>query len=70
MLIILELNKIYNEDFLSNNLPNESIDLVVTDPPYKLTSGGVSGLMKDGIFDKSVYDNKGKLFNKIMKFSD
>lgn len=31
------LNKIYNEDFILfslNNIPSESIDLIVTDPPY------------------------------------
>ena len=38
----MELNKIYNEDFLLNNLKSESIDLVVTDPPYKTITGGNS----------------------------
>ena len=33
---ILELNKIYNEDCLKgmSKIPNESIDLIVTSPPY------------------------------------
>ena len=35
-----------------------SCDLVLTDPPYKLTSGGGDIKMK-GKFDKSNYNNKG-----------
>lgn len=34
------MNTILNEDFLLNNLPDNSIDLVVTDPPYKTITGG------------------------------
>lgn len=45
-MIDIETNIIYNEDFLLNNLPDNSIDLVVTDPPYKLTSGGCKGGLK------------------------
>ena len=42
---MLELNKIYNEDCLEGmkKIPDESIDLVVTDPPYKITSRGTNG---------------------------
>lgn len=36
-------------------------DCVVSDPPYPLTSGGKSGLMR-GIFDPDEYDNGGNLF--------
>ena len=34
--------KLYNEDCLDilKTIPNESIYLVVTDPPYKVISGG------------------------------
>jgi len=46
-----------------------SVGLVVTDPPYKLTSGGLSGVCTGGIFDPSVYDNKGRLFG-VPKFSE
>ena len=44
---MLELNRIYNMDCLEGLklIPSESIDLVVTDPPYKLTSRGTSGNM-------------------------
>lgn len=43
----MELNKIYNEDCLEGmkRIPDDSIDLVCTDPPYKLTSRGSSGTM-------------------------
>ena len=36
--------KLYNDDCLKvlNTLPNESIDLVVTDCPYKIIAGGVT----------------------------
>lgn len=37
-------------------------DVCITDAPYRLTSGGNNGAMKDGIFDKSVYNNNGNLF--------
>ena len=41
-----ELNKIYNEDCYEaiKNIPDKSIDLIVTDPPYQiehLTGGGM-----------------------------
>ncbi|BDR74236.1 site-specific DNA-methyltransferase (plasmid) [Clostridium tetani] len=38
----MDTNIILNEDFLLNNLPNESVDLIVTDPPYKTITGGDS----------------------------
>lgn len=43
----IELNKIYNEDCLEGmkRIPDDSIDLVCTDVPYKLTSRGSSGTM-------------------------
>jgi site-specific DNA-methyltransferase (adenine-specific) len=41
----MEINKIYNEDCLDvmKRMPNESIDLIATDPPYKVTARGTSG---------------------------
>jgi site-specific DNA-methyltransferase (adenine-specific) len=48
-----------------------SVDLVFTDPPYKITSGGnTSGLMKGGIFDPLVYNNNGNLVNKTLDFAE
>lgn len=36
------------------------VDCIVTDPPYKLTSGGPSGLLR-GAFDPEIYDNSGSI---------
>ena len=43
----MELDVIYNEDCLEGmkRIPDGSVDLVVTDPPYRLTSRGTSGSM-------------------------
>lgn len=30
----MDLNKIYHDNFLKNNLPNKSVDLIIADPPY------------------------------------
>lgn len=46
------------------NIPNESINLIVTDPPYKITSRGSSGTM--GGYWKEEIAKKGKIF----KFND
>lgn len=53
---MLEVNKIYNKDCLDGikNIDNESIDLVLTDPPY--------GLNKEGIYN----DNNLSLFYSIL----
>lgn len=39
---MIELNKIYNEDCLEGmkRIPDKSVDLIVTDPPYKTITGG------------------------------
>ena len=41
----MELNNIYNIDVLEfmKTLEDGSIDLIVTDPPYKVTSRGNAG---------------------------
>lgn len=43
----MEIDKIYNEDCLvgMKNIPDSSIDLIVTDPPYRVTSRGGSSTM-------------------------
>jgi len=41
--LIIDINLIYNEDFLANKLPDNSIDLCITDPPYKVVSRGSVG---------------------------
>ena len=52
----MELNKIYNMDCLEafKLIDDSSIDLVVTDPPYKIISGGC----------RTVGDKCGGIFNK------
>lgn len=42
---MIELDKIYNEDCLvgMKQIPDGTIDLCVTDPPYELTEGGCCG---------------------------
>lgn len=40
-------------------------DLLVTDPPYELTSGGKSGQGMSGKFDAEVYDNSGFLMDTV-----
>ena len=71
---MLELNKIYNMDCLEGlkQIPDNSIDLVVTDPPYKIEQGGCSNKAVTinacgGILNKHDGDNielvkKGKIF--------
>lgn len=50
----MKINIVYNEDCLNimNNMLSGSVDLIATDPPYKITSRGSSGsaggmLLKD-----------------------
>lgn len=55
---MIEVNKIYNMDCLEGmkTIPDKSIDLIVTDPPYKTTSrggtGNSGGMCKTEIFSK------------------
>lgn len=65
----MQLNIIHNEDFLLNDLPNESVDLVVTDPPYKLVQGGCTN---KAVRLKGATDLKsGSVFsNNSIKFKD
>lgn len=55
--------KLYNEDCLKilKNINNNSIDLIVTDPPYKLTKRGSSGTM--GGYWKSEKAKQGIIFD-------
>ena len=45
---------------LMKQIPNEMIDLIVTDPPYKVTNRGNSGTMGGMMADKKTM--KGKVF--------
>ena len=57
----MQLNIIHNEDFLLNDLPNECVDLVVTDPPYECISGGKPH--KKGQPSGMLSKNDGKIFD-------
>lgn len=46
-----------------------AVDLIVTDPPYKLESGGRSGLT-GGKFDPEVYTNDGSIIPCDIEFAD
>lgn len=54
--------ELYNGDCLEimKSIPDNSIDLIVTDPPYKVTARGGSGTM--GGYWKSDIARKGKIF--------
>lgn len=59
----IELNRIYQRDCIEGMrmIPDKSVDLVVTDPPYVIEAGGGTGGLRSGIFHR----NKGgrNLFN-------
>jgi len=59
---MVELNKIYNEDFLLNSLPDNCVDLVVTDPPYKCISGGHEKGLSYKHIGSITQKNDGKIF--------
>lgn len=44
----MELNKIYNEDCYEGikKIPDKSVDLIITDPPYEMSCGGMTGIFK------------------------
>lgn len=70
---MIELNKIYNEDCIEGMklLEDNSVDLVVTDPPYKTITGGNSN-GKNSIRPKGMLDGNRKLFKhqNNIKISD
>lgn len=59
---MLEINKIYNMDCLEGMrlIDDKSIDLIVTDPPYKVTARGNAG-NSGGMMQKKL-SMKGKIF--------
>jgi site-specific DNA-methyltransferase (adenine-specific) len=68
---MLEINKIYNMDCLEGMklIPDNSIDLIVTDPPYKTTSRGNAG-NSGGMLQKDI-NRKGQVFkHNNIKISD
>ncbi len=61
---MLETNKIYNENCLTliKQIDNESVDLIVTDPPYPTTKRGISKNTTTGGLVRSELGQKGKIF--------
>lgn len=55
----MEINKIYNEDCLEgiNRIPDESIDAIITDPPYfvGMTHNGKKGDYNDLLIMKPFF---------------
>lgn len=69
------LNMLLNKDCIEvlKELPPESVDLLLTDPPYKLTSGGRTGknTPRGGFFKDDSVMNTGKIFTEnTINFSD
>lgn len=59
---MLELNRIYNMDCMEvmKSLPDNSIDLIATDPPYPTMARGSSG-NSGGMLQKDI-NRQGKVF--------
>ena len=55
----LELNKIYNEDCYEGikKIPDKSVDLIITDPPYEITGIHGSGIMKERYGKENCFAN-------------
>ena len=53
----METNVIYNEDCYEGikKIPDKSVDLIYTDPPYEFGSGGCCGLAKDRKYTKEIF---------------
>lgn len=43
----------------------DGADMVLSDPPYRITSGGNTTGEMAGCFDRAVYDNSGELFDMV-----
>lgn len=58
----IELNHIYNGDCLAlfKEMRDNSVDLIVTDPPYRITSRGGTGTMSG--FMNETRSKNGKIF--------
>lgn len=58
-----ELNNIYNEDCYEaiKNIPDKSIDLIVTDPPYEIYANGGGGAF--GVENRNYHNDVSKKLN-------
>ena len=61
---MIELNRIYNEDCLEgmNRIPDGSVDLVLTDPPY-----GISDFAWDTPVDTALFFNSVARMERCIK---
>jgi DNA modification methylase len=50
----MELNKIYHSDWMNNNLPDKSVQLIIADPPYYKVKGDFDFVWKT--FDEYLQD--------------
>lgn len=64
----MELNKIYNEDCLvgMKNIPDKAIDLVVTDPPYLLSTLCGGGILHQREYIKEIEGIKDGFSTEIL----
>ena len=62
----LPINSIINEDCLEflPKLPDESIDLIITDPPYAISSGGSRTLTMKNIKKQEGFGGDWKIINE------
>ena len=73
MFKILELNKVHNIDAIEGlkQIQLDSVDMIFTDPPYKLTSGGSSKSLLRNNGGENPFTTSGECFNfKTPKFSE
>lgn len=61
--------KIYNSDCTGVTVDSSIVKCVVTDPPYRLTSGGRGGSL-GGCLSNKVYDNSGSLMKSDVSWND
>ena len=68
---MIELNRIYNEDCLEGmkRIPDNSVDLVVTDPPYciGITSNGKKGSWMDNNLIRPFFDSYFRDLKRVCK---
>ncbi len=67
-----KLDTIYNEDCYKaiKDIPDKSIDLIVTDPPYEYTTGGKNNYIAERPYHKEYYEvsiNTNTLNNRKVK---
>lgn len=62
--------KLYNDDCIKimNGINDNSIDCIITDPPYRVIQHGTSGM--GGIFKSHITDEEKELNGKLFKHND